>query len=351
MNNNLRRAAIAAALQIITTSMALADPGDVLVDPTGLNHGSLTNALQIGGPEPMDPLECRKVTVAPVPGSSAGTSKCPSVTTMEGIASTRVWPSGARHPVLLPPPNQFGLDLYTDNVARVSVTHEGRVGFGNQTPRFNVHLKNQGDVQIALESTDTGHRLWTIQSSGAVNAARSGSFQIVDRDQNVERLGIDATGMVSVGTLQATGMVSVGTLQITGGSDLAEPFKMERPGLPKGSIVSIDTQHPGDLTLSKRAYDRRVAGIVSGAGGIEPGIRLTAIEAKGDSVALSGRVYALADARSGSISPGDLLTTSNTPGYCMKVQNYGRAQGAVIGKAMSALHSGRGMILVLVTHQ
>lgn len=116
-------------------------------------------------------------------------------------------------------------------------------------------------------------------------------------------------------------------------------------------MVSIDARHPGELTTSTRAYDKRVAGIVSGADGIEPGIRLTAIEATGDNVALSGRVYALADARTGSISPGDLLTTSNTPGYCMRVKDYSKSQGAVIGKAMSGLRSGRGKVLVLVTHQ
>jgi hypothetical protein len=68
-------------------------------------------------------------------------------------------------------------------------------------------------------------------------------------------------------------------------------------------------------------------------------------------VALSGRVYVLADASGGPIRPGDLLTTSNSPGYAMKVSDYARAQGAVIGKAMSPLKEGKGMVLVLVTLQ
>ena len=52
--------------------------------------------------------------------------------------------------------------------------------------------------------------------------------------------------------------------------------------------------------------------------------------------ALSGRVYALADASNGAIKPGDLLTSSDIPGHCMKVTDSHLAQGAIIGKAMSS---------------
>ena len=51
------------------------------------------------------------------------------------------------------------------------------------------------------------------------------------------------------------------------------------------------------------------------------------------------------------IAPGDLLTTADVPGHAMKVTDFPRAQGAIIGKAMTALESGRGMVLVLVSLQ
>ena len=38
----------------------------------------------------------------------------------------------------------------------------------------------------------------------------------------------------------------------------------------------------------------------------------------------TGRVYCLADARFGAIKPGDLLTTSGTPGHAMKVADHDR---------------------------
>ena len=49
--------------------------------------------------------------------------------------------------------------------------------------------------------------------------------------------------------------------------------------------------------------------------------------------------------------PGDLLTTSDVPGHAMKVADHSKAQGAVLGKAMTGLKEGRGKVLVLVTLQ
>jgi hypothetical protein len=71
----------------------------------------------------------------------------------------------------------------------------------------------------------------------------------------------------------------------------------------------------------------------------------------GQNVALSGRVYVQVDASNGAIEAGDLLTTSATPGCAMKVTDHARAQGAVIGKAMTGLAQGKGMVLVLVSLQ
>ena len=143
------------------------------------------------------------------------------------------------------------------------------------------------------------------------------------------------------------------TLTILGGCDLAEPFPMKEDTIEKGSVVVIDHEHPGRLKRSTHAYDKRVAGIVSGANGINPGIALKqeGVMDQGENVALTGRVYVNADASFGAIEPGDLLTTSDTPGHAMKVSDSARAQGAILGKAMSALKDGTGLVLVLVTLQ
>jgi hypothetical protein len=164
-----------------------------------------------------------------------------------------------------------------------------------------------------------------------------------------------ATGGLWAKGLQIAGGGSITTpvLQITGGSDLAEPFQTSQEDIPKGSVVIIDEENPGRIKLSEHAYDTRVAGVVSGANGISPGISLSqrgALEG-GRDVALSGRVYVRADASYSPIKPGDLLTTSETPGLAMKAAEHVRAQGAILGKAMSSLAEGTGMVLVLVSLQ
>ena len=65
-------------------------------------------------------------------------------------------------------------------------------------------------------------------------------------------------------------------------------------------------------------------------------------------VALTGRVFCWVDASDGPVEPGDLLTTSSTPGHAMKVRDRARANGAILGKAMGRLERGRGLVLVLV---
>jgi len=168
--------------------------------------------------------------------------------------------------------------------------------------------------------------------------------------------GTNSTGIYAIGTNYAgyfDGKVLVKSLTIIGGADLAEPFQMSANNIPKGTVMVIDDAHEGKLKPSAQSYDTHVAGIVSGAYGVNPGITMhqDGVIEGGQNVALSGRVYVMADTSNGSIQPGDLLTTSDLPGHAMKVTDHGHAQGAILGKAMSSLAEGTGMVLVLVTLQ
>ena len=120
-------------------------------------------------------------------------------------------------------------------------------------------------------------------------------------------------------------------------------------------VVAIDTKRAGRLRLSDAAYDRTVAGIVSGAGGIHPGLTLSqdgSIATGEHPVALTGRVYAWVDAdANGPIRPGDMLTTSATPGHAMRATDPSRSFGSTIGKAMGSLERGKGLVLTLVNLQ
>ena len=156
--------------------------------------------------------------------------------------------------------------------------------------------------------------------------------------------------------LLVTGLAQVSTLQILGGSDLAEPFDVtvsdDGGAIEPGMVVAIDTANPGDLKLADRPYDKRVAGVISGAHGLKPGM---VMKAEGDPkadgahpVAMTGRVWCWVDASRGAVEPGDLLTTSGTPGHAMKAADIERRAGAVLGKALTSLENGRGLVLVLV---
>lgn len=154
------------------------------------------------------------------------------------------------------------------------------------------------------------------------------------------------------------GRITTEELAITGGSDLSEQFEIQsRPAdllLAPGLVVSIDAAHPGELVISSRAYERTVAGVISGAGGLKPGLMMGQADTLADGkypVALTGRVYVYADASYGAIEPGDLLTTSDTPGHAMKVTDHTQAQGAILGKAMGSLSEGQGLVLMLVSLQ
>ncbi len=207
---------------------------------------------------------------------------------------------------------------------------------GINKPQLRLHETQDGDF-ARLEFQAGNRAYWHIAVGGG--AANQMNFY--------NSTNGDVMSLTQDGTLFAK------VLTITGGADIAEPFRMSQENLPKGAVVVIDEENPGKLKLSAEAYDRRVAGIISGAGGVTPGLSL---QQKGvvdgdQHVALSGRVYVQADAAGGAIKPGDLLTTAVTPGHAMKAADYARAQGAILGKAMTGLKEGKGLVLVLVTLQ
>ncbi len=144
-----------------------------------------------------------------------------------------------------------------------------------------------------------------------------------------------------------------GSVKITGGADLAEQFVVTGQHVEPGTLLVIDAEHPGQLKPSQSAYDTAVVGIISGANGVQPGLTLYqegVLEGE-TAVAIAGRVYVKAEAKSAPIKPGDLLTTSDLPGHAMLATDRDRAYGTIIGKALTGLDSDTGMVLVLVALQ
>jgi hypothetical protein len=242
----------------------------------------------------------------------------------------------------------------------LTLLNGGNVGIGTTYPTAPLHIQGSRAYARFVATSDSNGSILELKNTTSGLNVTLGQVTFRDGADNIKgyiSCGVDGglslfTGPSGYVTIAAGGIVSVPVLQING-ADVAEPFELSSKGIPKGSLVIIDEENPGKVKTSDHAYDKRVAGILSGANGINSGILLKqqGFNDGGENVALSGRVYALADASYGAITPGDMLTTSDTSGHCMKVTDHAKAQGAIIGKAMSSLDTGKGMVLVLVTLQ
>lgn len=259
----------------------------------------------------------------------------------------------------------------------LEVSGNGRINLynGDHTQTIKINPYESGTSDGGITSLYNGEGTKTIDLDATEAGSDDGSLIALYNASGTKTLTLDASETGSNDGSQITlyntygtatiaidgnhqngeGRITTNVLEITGGSDVAEPFDISGSSeIIPGMVVSIDPDHPGKLKVSEQAYDKCVAGIVSGAKGINTGLLLSqkGTIAEGEfPVALSGRVYCLATDANGKIQPGDLLTTSNISGHVMRADDDGKMQGAIVGKAMMGLESGNGLILVLVNLQ
>ncbi|HEY8766183.1 MAG TPA: hypothetical protein VIP09_02795 [Dehalococcoidia bacterium] len=208
------------------------------------------------------------------------------------------------------------------------------------------HAGEEGPILTAPE----GHIIaqGNISALGNVNGGNVNAGDTVNTTHVIAQGNISALGNVNAGNVNVTGDITLEN------ADCAEEFDVDTTcaqHVGPGTVVVLGDE--GCLRHSRSAYDKRVAGVVSGGGGYRPGIILDQIVSKSDrmAVALLGKVFCNVDATYGSVAVGDLLTTSDTPGHAMKASDSSRAFGAVIGKALGSLQSGRGSVPILVALQ
>jgi hypothetical protein len=136
------------------------------------------------------------------------------------------------------------------------------------------------------------------------------------------------------------------------GADCAEEFAIQAEAVAgPGTVMALS--ETGELVPCSAPYEKKVVGVIAGAGSLRPGIIMGRQHggANRQPIALVGTVYCNADARPAPIAVGDLLTSSATKGHAMKASDPARAFGAVIGKAMAPLREDTGLIPILIALQ
>lgn len=134
-------------------------------------------------------------------------------------------------------------------------------------------------------------------------------------------------------------------------ADAAEDFAVaDSDGAAPGVVMVVDDD--GLLRPCAAAYDPRVVGVVAGAGAFRPGIVLNrGGGGRSAPISMLGKAACHADATDGPIQVGDLLTSAPRVGHAMAARDRDRAFGATIGKALTPLDAGTGLVDMLICLQ
>jgi hypothetical protein len=260
-------------------------------------------------------------------------------------------------------PDSFAL-IDAIKVTRQSID----IGTSSQPTGVKIDRGSSNDVALVLKSSGpgwgSGVQFWNTAPNGksyGIYSSAVGNLHFADQNEQVDRLFIDRSGNIGIGTpynAELTRKLTVdGDIEVTGdiilsNADCAEDFDIATLEIVEpGTVMVIDSE--GMLRPSDRPYDKRVAGVVSGAGNYKPGLILDKQKSSTNRmpIGLMGKVYCKVDASYGSIEVGDLLTTSPTAGHAMRTDDPMKAFGAVIGKALGSLASGEGLIPILIALQ
>ncbi|MEZ4869322.1 MAG: hypothetical protein R3C14_48820 [Caldilineaceae bacterium] len=215
--------------------------------------------------------------------------------------------------------------------------------YGSSNRSFGVYGRTSGNNSAGVfGGSEQGSGVW-----GETKAA--GHSGIYGESKSPDGFGVFGRGRIA-GYFQGD-VVVTGDI-ILQNADCAEDFDIETFDLAEPGTVMVLGEE-GALQPSQHAYDKRVAGVVSGAGDYKPGIVLDKQHAQGNRkpIALLGKVFCKVDASYGAINVGDLLTTSPTTGHAMKANDPLQAFGAVVGKALRSLKEGQSLIPILIALQ
>ena len=224
-------------------------------------------------------------------------------------------------------------------VAGVNSAGDGVRGTSNSPLHAGVSANN---TAAAIPGTPSAFAIWA--GGSAIGIYAEGTNHAAYYVGHVQHNG----DVLTTGTHTVNGDIVLAN----NAGDCAEEFDVaDAAEIEPGTVMVLD-EH-GAVRSSSEAYDKKVAGVISGAGDYRPGMILDKKDASEGRmpVALVGKVYCKVDAQYGPVEVGDLLTTSPTPGYAMKAEDPFKAFGSVIGKALRPLPAGQAMIPILIALQ
>jgi hypothetical protein len=236
----------------------------------------------------------------------------------------------------------------------ITESSTGKIGVGTTSPSKPLHVVSADAYNGIAVGKDDNVNLLLLGYDASNNRGTIGSFAGgVAGTLTLNQLG----GNVGIGTaspqyaLDVAGTISGGNV-IAKYQDVAE-WVPSTCAIPAGTVVVLDVDQSNHVLPSSRAYDTRVAGVVSA----KPGVILGEGGEGKVMVATTGRVRVKVDASRGPIRVGDLLVTSDQEGIAMRSQPLDlggtpiHRPGTLIGKALEPLDKGVGEILVLLSLQ
>jgi hypothetical protein len=250
------------------------------------------------------------------------------------------------------------------NAAATSGSNYGVYGRSNSPDGFGVYATNDASnsapdlVLGGSSSQDNGNLFSDPDYPGSDLLFYSNDevwFYLDNNDNEVGSFQIHTGGGASnpVFRVEENGDVYADGTYTSPASDFAEMLPAN-PDLEPGDVLVIGPD--GRLARSTEPYQSSVVGVYSTKPGYLGGGQH--LGQKGFApLAVVGVVPVKVSAENGPIQPGDLLTTSSTPGHAMKanpVTENGISMypsGTLIGKALEGHEEGTGMILIVVMLQ
>jgi hypothetical protein len=239
------------------------------------------------------------------------------------------------------------------NTSQLALSTEA-VGIGTTTPEDTLEvvggIRSSGSSGGFLRAINPNNPSADVHLSWSNDVARIRCGGTGEGANN--GLDIQTQGDRSLMRVHPGGSIEVPGDVLLTGADCAENFDVEEAqSLEPGMVMVIGDEEK--VYQCTQAYDKRVAGVISGAGGYKPGMILGNDQSQNKRlpVALTGKVYCKVDAQYAPIAVGDLLTTSSSPGHAMKASDPLKAFGAILGKALRPLTQGEGLIPILVALQ